>query len=266
MKKHKKPVSPGRRSLGILLMLLLCCLAGVCLGGAYFLLSRGDSPLSASKPGASLFISEEMGGNTGASSAQGSLEDFINRAIFIGDSRTNGLAGYGYLDKERVYAIDGGNHVAARTERFIRLEKGGRLLTIAEAVGVVQPDYMLVSFGINGVAFLEEEAFFTEYALFLDELKEKSPGSTLIVQAILPVSSSYQQQQPLMANQKIKRYNARLEQLSRREGALFWDTFDLLADGKGNLAPRYDSGDGLHLNSGAYQTWLDALDVVRKTW
>lgn len=263
--KHEKRQQKKSKVPAILLVLFLFCLAGLCLAGAYLVYSQQvDLPFLT--PQATLSVPE--GPSTSSATrpqSTGTLQDFIDETIFVGDSRTNGLAKYGFVDSDRVYAIDGANHSTARTERFIQLKKGGKLLTIADAVGTVKPKYLMVSFGINGVAFMEEDTFFSEYALFLDELKAKTPDSVLIVQSILPVSAAYQQREPRMTNDKIKRYNRKLAQLAEQKGGLYFDTFTLFKDGKGNLSSTYDSGDGLHFNSRAYQAWLDNLDTYRKT-
>lgn len=208
----------------------------------------------------------QSGGNTSGSGtvpANQTFEEYLNDTIFIGDSRTNGMANYGFVPRERVYAIDGANHQAARTQRFLILSSTGAKLTIAEAIGIVKPARMVVSFGINGVAFMGEETFMDEYAAFLDELKAASPDTILIVQSILPVSSSLEADDPRMANSIIDAYNQKLQALTLEKGGRWLDTAGLLKNSWGSLDAAYDAGDGLHFNQQAYETLVAYYDSNR---
>ena len=198
-----------------------------------------------------------------AVSTNQTFEEYINDTLFIGDSRTNGLANYGFVPRNRVYALDGANHQTARTEKFLILGSTGEKLTIAQAVGVVKPARMIVSFGINGVAFMGEDTFMEEYAAFLDELKAASPETILVVQSILPVSSAMEAEDPRLTNSIIDEYNRRLESLTLEKGGCWLDTAGLLKNAWGALDAAYDAGDGLHFNQQAYEVLLSYYDENR---
>lgn len=192
-----------------------------------------------------------------------SLEEYIAGTIFIGDSRTNGMVQYGYVPRNNAYAIDGANHIAARTERFLILSANGRKLTIPEAIGVVKPKRIIVSFGVNGVSFLDEERFISGYEQLLDDLIAQSPDSVIAVQSILPVSASRETGTDAMSNSKIDRYNLLLREMAERRGIRYLDTAPLLKNAYGKLDGLYDSGDGLHFNEQAYQVLFDYFDKNR---
>ena len=200
--------------------------------------------------------------NSPASSDQ-SFEEYLNDTIFIGDSRSNGMANYGFVSRDRVYAIDGANHQTARTQRFLILGSTGQQLTIAQAIAVVKPARMIVSFGINGIAFMGEQTFFDEYAAFLDELKAASPDTILVVQSILPVSAAQEVEDPRMANATIDAYNQKLKALTLEKGGRWLDTSWLLKDSQGALDAVYDAGDGLHFNEQAYDVLFSYYDQNR---
>ena len=89
-----------------------------------------------------------------APSSDESFQAYLDNTIFIGDSRTNGMVNFSFINRNNAYAIDGANHQTMRTNRFLTMSSTGRKLTIAEAIGVVKPVRMIVSFGINGVGFM----------------------------------------------------------------------------------------------------------------
>lgn len=191
-----------------------------------------------------------------------SFEEYIYDTVFIGDSRTNALAVYELVPVKNVLAKDGENHRSARTEKIIAAPSG-KAVTIAQAVAEMKPVRMMVSFGINGVSFMDEESFIEEYALFLDELHQASPDSIIIVQSILPVSKSYETQKPTLSNQKIDRYNKLLKQLAEQKGFAFLDSSAVLKDKNNALDQKYDRGDGLHYNKAAYEALLQFYNKNR---
>ena len=242
-------------------VMMVCLVALGILFAAYQLYFRtsGDSFIP--------FIGGIIGGgdqsNGGSPSPDQTFEEYLADTVFIGDSRTNGLSGYGYVPKSSVFAIDGFNHASARTEKFITLSGTNRKLTIAQAVGFVKPVRMIVSFGINGIAFMDSDTFMSEYAALLDELRAASPETLLVVQSILPVSAEKAASTPGMSNRAIDSCNQKLKALAEEKGGVFLDSSAVLKNSKGNLDPKYKSGDGLHFNRKAYQALLDFYDKNR---
>lgn len=189
-----------------------------------------------------------------------SFSEFLDQTIFVGDSRTNGMKNFGFLSEDHVFALDGASHQVARTEKFVTLDGSSKKMTIAQAVAQLQPDRIIVSFGINGVAYMGEDQFLSEYEDFLDELIDASPNSSIVIQSILPVSATYARNDRRMANDIIDGYNAELRLLAKQKGCYFLDTSEVLKNEDGALAKEYDSGDGLHFNKNAYAELFEYLD------
>ena len=186
-------------------------------------------------------------------------EQYMKETYFIGDSRTNRMVMYGYVSNTRAFALNGINHSDARNNRFVNLGDGKRY-TMAEAVGIKKPVRMVVSLGINGIGFMSESGFFSTYEDFLNGLRQASPDTALVVQAILPVSAVYEKAKPSMANEKINRYNEKLREITEACGGHFLDTSAVLKDETGALASEYDSGDGLHYNKTAYKVLFQYIE------
>lgn len=188
-----------------------------------------------------------------------SYSQYMEETYFIGDSRTNRMVMYGYVARSRAFALNGINHSDACTRRFVDLGDG-RLLSMAEAVAQVKPVRMVVSLGINGLSFMSESGFMNTYEEFLNGLRQASPDTILVVQAILPVSAAYESKDPRMTNEKIDRYNEKLRTITQACGGRFLDTSAVLKDENGDLAARFDSGDGLHYNKTAYKVLFGYIE------
>ena len=177
---------------------------------------------------------------------------YLVETLFAGDSRTRGLATYGFVPQRQVLAIDGLNHRDARKKSLFDLEDGTEC-TLAKAVGQRAPKRVLISFGINGMDFIEEEEYFTEYEGLIDDIIGQSPQSVYMLQAIYHVSAAFSEQNPGMSNETIDRYNGRLKTLAEEKGMFFLNTAEVLKDDGGALMEDYDTGDGLHMSREAYK-------------
>lgn len=244
--KKKKKQSSGLRTF----FLSMCITLGVgC--GIVFLFRNNLSGLAQS-------ISNGFHDNRTSDSKQKTQETVLKQTpraddvylagtLFVGDSRTNGLKATGEIDEGNIVASDGMSHSSAVTQRVI--DRGSRLVTIPEAVSEIKPSRMVVNFGINGIAWLNEEQFISDYETLLTALEESSPDSVIIIESILPVSASKERSEPRMANSKIDRYNELLRELAQKRGHYYLNSASALKDADGNMATEYDSGDGLHFNS-----------------
>lgn len=181
----------------------------------------------------------------------------MNSILYIGDSRTLGLAQYGYVPSRQVLAEEGLDHKTARTKAFLQIEGASEAQTISQAVSKLKGKVLLVSFGINGISYLSEDEFFEEYRGLIDDLHAASPESTIIIQSIYPVTAKYAVDHPDSSNDKIARYNKKLTELCIDCGCYYLNTADKLrTPGDDSLDAKYAEPDGLHINTAAYEDIL----------
>lgn len=184
---------------------------------------------------------------------------YLNDIIFVGDSRTNGMAGNDFVPESQVFAEDGINHKDIQKTAFIKMSGVKKTMTLEEAVKLKRPPIIMVSLGINGVAFMAEDEFMKEYENLINLLQKSSPNSQIIIQSIFPVSTAKEQSDTRMTNKKIDSYNQKLLQLAGRENCYFLDSAQSLKNSKNALDSKYDSGDGLHLSKQAYEVIFDYI-------
>ena len=182
-------------------------------------------------------------------------ESYLDQIYFIGDSRTVALQLYG-IKRDHIFAEEGLNHETARTKEIVEMD-GQALVTISEAVRITAPDIMIVNFGVNGAAWMSVEELLEGYALLIDDLLESSPNSILIIEAVLPVSSYYEQESGC-SNEKLDEINDGLYALARERGLFYLASNEPLKNEENDLIPRY-SGDGLHYNEAAYEILLEYI-------
>ena len=180
--------------------------------------------------------------------------DYLDSVYFIGDSRTVGLVRAG-MPEERLFAETGMCHEDALSKRVVVLDDSA-FLTIPDAVEIVAPPVAVVNFGINGIGFMDEEAFIDEYRAMMQAFMEASPDTVFIIEAILPVSVSYESTSSV-SNEKINAMNQRLYDLAEELGCFYLDTDRVMKDEDGSLLSEYNDGDGLHYNEDGYAAILE---------
>ena len=191
-------------------------------------------------------------------------QSYIDSLIFVGDSNTAHMRSFAVLsdgkDTKQVWSTESQTLMldSEITQRKIIYPETGELLTIAEAAALKKPEYLVISLGTNGVAFLTEENFKKAYTKLLDAIKEASPDTKIMVQSIYPVTATYDK----IPNEKITQANEWLVELAAEESVKYLDTASVLRDSKGYLKESYNSyhKDGYHVNTAAY---IEILNYIR---
>ncbi len=258
MKAKKKVKKESSGALSFVLSLCITLLVG---GGLVFLFRE---PLL----GVAQNIGLPFGGGTGGqqegeqvtllSTTPRAGDSYLADTVFVGDSRTNGLKATGEIDEDNIVAVDGMCHSSATTQRAIDTGSG-RLKTIPEAIEELQPERIVINFGINGIAWLSEEQFISDYEALLDQIEYVSPDTTIIVESILPVSSYWERSDGGVSNEKIDAYNELLLQMAEDRGLYYLDSASALKDEDGDMDSQYDSGDGLHYNTDGYEVVIEQV-------
>ena len=87
---------------------------------------------------------------------------------------------------------------------------------------------------------------------------EKQPNAGIVIQSILAVTSAYTAEHPKFNNDEIRERNASLAELADGENIFYLDLNAFFTDEAGNLNES-QARDGLHLKSGSYKVWREAL-------
>ena len=178
-------------------------------------------------------------------------ESYYDDVYFIGDSRTVALSAYG-VPEDHIFAEDGLNHENAMNKQVVRLASN-KLVSIPEAVRITAPDIMIVNFGINGASWMPVDSFMESYEAFVDALIEASPHSVLVLEAILPVTLSYEQQADGCTNEKIDELNDRIYDLAKEKGLFYLGTNDVMKNDENDLDMAYHGNGGIHYNAAGYE-------------
>ena len=121
---------------------------------------------------------------------------YIDKIVFLGDSTTYGLRAYKMLaggkDTTQVWTPKTGTLTLSQASfATIVYPETDEELTIADAVAKKKPEYLVITLGVNGVSFMKEDYFKSEYKKIIESVQTASPNTKIICQSIFPVAKTY---------------------------------------------------------------------------
>ncbi len=191
---------------------------------------------------------------------------YLDKFVFLGDSTTYGIGYYyeqGFTDlcpPSQVWTPESGTLTLSYYNiATVVYPATGEELTIAEAAARARPEYLLITLGVNGVSFMDEEWFTRDYAALIDLIKEASPDTKIILNSIYPVAASYKWLNDIN-NDKIRAANTWIEKLAETASVRYLNSFECLVGPDGNLPEEAQNGDGIHLNG---ESFTKVMEYIR---
>ena len=184
--------------------------------------------------------------------------EYLDKIIFMGDSTTYGIGYYyrygGCTDlcpPSQVWTPKSGTMSLwdYDTAKIVYPATGQEML-IRDAAKAAQPEILIITLGVNGIASLGEEAFKKDYAALVRNILEVSPNTKIILNSIYPVADSYRYQTSIN-NQKIDAANVWIEALAEELGLRYLYTHEAVEE-NGRLPESGHNGDGLHLTGESF--------------
>ena len=192
-------------------------------------------------------------------------QEYIDKLTFLGDSTTYGLWYYNVLtggrETNQVWTPASGTlalfNYATATIEYPRPESGNEI-SIQEAARQGQPEYLVITLGVNGVSSMDEESFKECYTNLINNILAVSPNTKIICNSIYPNMTSYQYYDSIN-NENITRANGWIQEIAAATGTRYADSCSVLKDANGALRAEYCNGDGIHLNADGFNAVLNYL-------
>lgn len=181
-------------------------------------------------------------------------EEYIDETLFLGDSNTARMRLYGYISYDNSVASVG---MAARSiESYACAKFSGysSYKTMPEAVALMQPQRVLITFGTNDVSSsLTAEKFIENYESGIKAVQEAYPSVDIIINSIPPIGKQHSNSD--MSQSQIDAYNKAIVQMCEDNGWKYLNSAEVLKGSDGYAKSGYVDSDGIHLT----RTALDAL-------
>ncbi len=187
--------------------------------------------------------------------------DYFADAVFIGDSRTDGLRLYSGIKGSNFLYYTGVTVFDAASRKSKLLEIDGEKVSFLEALEQKEYAKVYIMFGINELGYPSKTAFIDTYSLFIDRVREVQPDAVIYIQALIPVNEAKCKshgQPDYITNKKIARYTEQLIALAEEKQVAYVDVAAGMTDETGAV-PDDLSSDGVHFKRAGYVQWLDYL-------
>ena len=194
---------------------------------------------------------------------------YIDSFIFIGESTTYHMKSRGVLSDgtatKQIWAPKNGTMTLDLTCDKIKIvyPETGEELTFFEASAKKHPEYVIMTFGLNGAVQnvkRGEDYFKACYKKLINSVRSASPNTKIILQSAFPVAGNMDMSAYSVTLKTLNTYidtiNKWTLSLASEEGLHYLNTAECLKDSNNNLKLEYQSGDGYHLTAEAYRKIL----------
>ena len=185
---------------------------------------------------------------------------YFEDALFIGDSRTDGLRLYSGIQGADFYCYKGLTIFEVDERKIVELN--GNSYSVVEALEK-GPQYakIYISLGVNELGYYNDDAYHQAFSEFLDTVKALQPNAIIYLENLVPVNPqkcAEYKQPSYVNNDRVAAYNAIYPQLATEHQVALLDVASALSDENGIL-PADATADGVHFTKAWYQKWLAYL-------
>ena len=179
-------------------------------------------------------------------------ESWFDDALFIGDSRTQGLGAFGKLGKADFFAQVGMTVYGARSAE-IEFMGSKNKQTIKSMLKRNEYGKVYICLGLNEIMGNHDDLI-AAYQKIIDMVQEVEPDAVIILQAIMTVGREKAATKACFHPDYIASLNERIKALAVGENMRYIDVNEWIADEEGYLPDGW-SRDGTHPYADGYYEW-----------
>lgn len=191
----------------------------------------------------------------------GTVEDtYFDNAVFLGDSRTEGLMLYSGLTHGDFLWHRGMSVFHADSAKYRVVEVNGEKYTLTEALARKQYGAVYLMLGINELGY-SSASYETTLAALVDRIQKIQPEAVVYLQTLMPVNDVKVREKELSAyinNENVEAFNRAIVRVAKEKRVVLLDTASLYRGEDGQL-PAELTADGVHFTVRGYGKWADYL-------
>ena len=178
--------------------------------------------------------------------------DSFEGALFIGDSRTEGMLFYSGVENADFFS--GKSMSVDKVLKGNTVNVGGEDLSLKDLLKKKTYNKVYICLGINELGWTSKDSFTESYGTLIDQVITAQPAAEVFVELLFPVSAKKSGSDKVFNNTNIKTCNERLSALAQEKGVRALDPSPPLVDASGSLKTEATS-DGIHINSDYCVRW-----------
>ena len=182
-------------------------------------------------------------------------QEYIDSTLFLGDSNTARMYRmFDYCSYDNAIGSVGMSARSLQNFACVKFSGYGSYVTMPQAVALMQPRRVLVTFGTNDLSPNYSAASFTEnYRAGLQAIADAYPAADIIINAIPPLGRSHSNAN--LTQSQVDEYNKAIVEMCDANGWKFLNSAEVLKDDATGYAKDgyVESGDGIHLTRAAME-------------
>ena len=190
-------------------------------------------------------------------------QEYIDTTLFLGDSNTARMYRmFDYCSYDNAIGSVGMSARSLQKYACVKFSGYGSYVTMPQAVALMQPRRVIVTFGTNDLDPNYSAASFAEsYRAGLQAIADAYPAADIIVNAIPPLGRSHSNAS--LTQSQVDEYNKAIVEMCDANGWKFLNSAEVLKDAATGYAKEgyVESSDGIHLTRAA----MDALLTYIRT-
>ena len=213
--------------------------------------SANITPGTAAAIGASLSVTVPENGRVD--------DSYFSDAVFVGDSRTEGLRMYSGISPSPKFFLGVGLTVTkVFSDQIVQLN--GQWLTVADALRQADYNKVYIMLGMNELGWVYESVYAQDYGRIIDVIRETHPDATIYVQSIIPVSKWKDTTDPdrIYTNANVVRLQKVLCEMCEEKNVHYVNVAEVMQDENGYLFSEATE-DGMHLTQEYCKIWAEYL-------
>lgn len=213
--------------------------------------SANITPGTAAAIGASLSVTVPENGRVD--------DSYFSDAVFVGDSRAEGLRMYsGISPSPKFFSGVGLTVTKVFSDQIVQLN--GQWLTVADALRQADYNKVYIMLGMNELGWVYESVYAQDYGRIIDVIRETHPDATIYVQSIIPVSKWKDTTDPdrIYTNANVVRLQKVLCEMCEEKNVHYVNVAEVMQDENGYLFSEATE-DGMHLTQEYCKIWAEYL-------
>ena len=183
--------------------------------------------------------------------------EYQDSTLFLGDSNTVRLYNNGLISLQQFCAKEGIGTQVALNEGIVTFKKDSSHYTIPQAVAMMKPRRVVMTFGTNDTGMAVED-FIANYTALVQAIQASYPYTDIIVNTVPPIPENHSNY-PHMDQKKIDDFNMALLNMCEQLGVKFLNTAEALKGANGYGNPDYYTEGDIHLKGAGLKAALSYL-------
>ena len=183
--------------------------------------------------------------------------EYQDSTLFLGDSNTVRLYNNGLISLQQFCAKEGIGTQVALNEGIVTFKKDSSHYTIPQAVAMMKPRRVVMTFGTNDTGMAVED-FIANYTALVQAIQASYPYTDIIVNTVPPIPENHSNY-PHMDQKKIDDFNMALLNMCEQLGVKFLNTAEALKGDNGYGNPDYYTEGDIHLKGAGLKAALSYL-------